>query len=86
MQVATDVTVRKQAEEKLNRVNEERKKRVAEKTAGILKANDALRQEVKERKRAEAMTFGRKVRVKTKAQLFMLLSRSEIVFRNDRGA
>ena len=53
MQVATDVTVRKQAEDKLKRVNEELEKRVAERTTGILKANEALRLEVKERKRAE---------------------------------
>ncbi len=47
-------TVIKQAEEKLKRVNEELEQRVAERTADILKANEALHQEVKERKRAEA--------------------------------
>jgi len=53
MQVATDVTTRKLAEEKLKQVNEELEKRVEERTAGIRKANEALRQEVTERKRAE---------------------------------
>ena len=54
MQVATDVTTRKQAEEKLKQVNEELENRVEERTADILKANQALRQEIKDRKRAEA--------------------------------
>ncbi len=56
LQVATDVTDRKLAEEKLKKVNDELEKRVKQRTEKILKANKALRREIKERKRAEEAT------------------------------
>jgi signal transduction histidine kinase len=56
LQVATDVTDRKLAEEKLKKVNDELEKRVRQRTEKILKANKALRREIKERKRAEKAT------------------------------
>src|SRR5271157_964169 len=48
-----DITARKAVEEELQRAREELELRVAERTAALAKANEALRSEVKERKQAE---------------------------------
>jgi len=56
LQIATDVTDRKLAEVTLQRANDELEKRVAERTAEILEANEVLRQEIEERKQAQRAT------------------------------
>jgi len=52
--VARDVTARKQAEEALQKAHTELERRVVERTAELAKANKLLKQEIKERERAEA--------------------------------
>ncbi len=64
--VQMDVTERKAMEEKLRRAHDELELRVAERTAELLTANDALKIEISERRRAEvelkeAQQFLRKV-------------------------
>ncbi len=51
--VATDLTERKEAEEKLRRAHDELEQRVRERTADLSQANAALEAEIAERKRAE---------------------------------
>ncbi|UCF91997.1 MAG: PAS domain-containing protein [Desulfobacterales bacterium] len=53
IQVATDVSELKGAEEALRRANEELENRVAERTAGLARANAELRSEIAERQRAQ---------------------------------
>ena len=53
LQVATDVTDRKQAEETLKKAKEDLEKRVDERTAEILAANEKMTLEIEERIRAE---------------------------------
>ena len=56
LQVATDVTNRKLAEEALQKVNEDLEKRVDARTIELLKTNKQLRLEIEERKRAQENT------------------------------
>ncbi len=57
LQIATDITEKKQAETALQNAKDELEKRVQERTDDILRANQALRTEIKERIQAqEAMT------------------------------
>jgi PAS domain S-box-containing protein len=51
--VSRDVTERKQAEEILQKAHDELEKRIKERTAELLRANEQLRQEIGERVRAE---------------------------------
>ena len=51
--LATDITERKQAEERLREAYDELDRRVEERTAELAKANEQLRQEIAERKQAE---------------------------------
>ena len=53
LQVATDVTSRKLAEEALKEANEALEKRVAERTDELLQANEQLQLEIEERKQAQ---------------------------------
>ena len=61
LQVATDVTDRKLAEETLKKAKEDLEKRVDERTAEILAANEKLTLEVEERIRAEERAEGAKI-------------------------
>ena len=56
LQIATDVTDRKLAEVTLQKAKDDLEKRVEERTAEILKANEVLRQEIEERKTAQIAT------------------------------
>lgn len=56
LQIATDVTERKLAEKTLQKAKDELEKRVRERTADILRANEALSLEIEERKQAQAAT------------------------------
>ncbi len=56
LQVATNVTDRKLAEEALQKVNEDLERRVVERTAELLDVNKQLRFEIEERKRAQDNT------------------------------
>jgi PAS domain S-box-containing protein len=51
--VCTDITARKQIEERLQKLNEELELRVANRTHELIRINTALRQEIVERRRAE---------------------------------
>jgi signal transduction histidine kinase len=61
LQVSTDVTERKLAEEKLKMVNEDLEIRVQERTTDILQANEALRSEIEERKAAQEVARKAKI-------------------------
>jgi len=52
--VLHDITERKQAEEKLQKAHDELEERIKERTAELVDANEQLRQEIEDRKRAEA--------------------------------
>ncbi len=51
--VSRNITKRKQAEEMLQKAHDELERRVVERTAELVKANEDLRQQIKERKRSE---------------------------------
>jgi PAS domain S-box-containing protein len=66
--VTRDITERKLAQEALQKAHDELEKRVAERTAELIRTNELLKQEIAEHERTEAALRQSKARLKQQAQ------------------